>query len=269
MRRRGVPFVRYVDDLVMFCQSENDFLMLADEIAAQLGHLGQDLNWAKNEYHNCDADVSDVARASLDDESDFEGEGKSSDLRAALEAGDEGRVRFLLGGLRFNADPSGIAPLVKYRWAIRELPRQTVQYLGVVRDAIDDWAWLHEELLAGHEPRRAAGALQIARMLGRAEIPSSLGATMFELALGLDSRSLGPLRSALFVAAAKSEERAKVKTKRALEVLDGCGDAGERRALVGSLKACGSLNGSTKRAIRHARRCSYDLAPTAEWILAA
>jgi Reverse transcriptase (RNA-dependent DNA polymerase) len=270
LRRRGLPFVRYVDDIFIFCGSEGEFSRVSEALSHQLSYFGQDLNWAKNEYHPCAGAVDQADAGSLDEmASDFEESEGESDLWAALEAGDASRVSFLLGGLRWHSDPSGIAPLRAYAWAVRELPRQTMSYLRSVREFVGDWDWLHEELLGGADPSRAAASLHIAYSLRRDETPATLGAAMFDLALQLDARELGPLRAMLFATSARSQERAKLKTHRALDFLDADGDLGDRRALVGSLKACGSTSGATRMALRHALRLTPDLAPTTEWTLAA
>lgn len=270
LRRYRLPFVRYVDDIVIFCGSEGEFWQVSEALSHQLSYLGQDLNWAKNEYHSCAGGVDEVDAASMDEiAADFEESEADDDLWAALEKGDAARVRFLLGGLRARLDPSGIAPLRAYQWAIRELPRQTMSYLRSVREHIGDWDWLHDELLGGVDHSRAAASLHIAYSLGREEMPATLGAAMFDLALQLDPRELGPLRAMLLAMSAQSQERAKRKTRRALDLLDFDGDLGDRRALMGSLKACGSTSGATRMALRHAVRVTPDLAPTLEWTLAA
>jgi hypothetical protein len=268
LRRYGFPFVRYVDDLVIFCGSEGEFWRVSGDLSQQLSYLGQELNWAKNEYHSCTEQEIEHA-ASLGELSyDVEVSVGELDLWAALEAGNAKRVSFLLGGLRSHSDPSGIAALRSYRWAVRELPRQTMSYMRSVREFVDDWDWLHDELLAGSDASRAAAALHIAYSLRREETPASLGSAMFDLALQLVPREFGPLRAMLLAASARSQERAKVKTRRALDLLDFDGDLGDRRALLGSLKACGSTSGATRMAVRHACRVSPDLGPTAEWVLA-
>jgi hypothetical protein len=270
LRRFGLSFVRYVDDIVIFCQSEGEFWRVSEALSHQLSYIGQDLNWAKNEYHLCGDGVHEAGAASLDEiASDFEEGDAEGGLWAALEAGDAERVRFLLGGLRSHSDPSGIAPLRAYRWAVRELPRQAMSYLRTVREFVGDWDWLHEELLEGGGAPRAAAALHIAHSLQREETPATLGTAMFDLALRLPPREFGPLRAMLLAAAARSQERGKVKTRRAIDLLDAEGDLGCRRALVGSLTACGSLSGSARMALRSVQRLDPDLVPTVEWALAA
>jgi hypothetical protein len=270
LRRYGLPFVRYVDDIVVFCGSEGEFWHVSEAISDQLLHLGQELNWAKNTYHSCASEVDEVDASSMDEiAADFEESEAADDLWAALEKGDAPRVRFLLGGLRARIDPSGIAPLRAYKWAVRELPQQTMSYLRSVREHIGDWDWLHDELLGGADQTRAAASLHIAYSLRRNETPATLGEAMFDLAVRLDPRALGPLRAMLLAASARSQERAKLKTRRALDLLDSVGDLSDRRALVGSLKACGSASGATRMALRHALRLTPDLAPITDWAVAA
>ena len=53
LSRLGLPFVRYVDDIFVFCGSEAEFWRVSEALSHQLSYFGQDLNWAKNECHPC------------------------------------------------------------------------------------------------------------------------------------------------------------------------------------------------------------------------
>lgn len=265
----GATFTRYVDDLTIFTPTEADFWAHIAVLDDQASVLGQALNPAKTVFNPAESEAPEAGESSGGGGGRRYSDDPARDLGEAAELGDEDQVPFLLAQLGRSGDASGVRLLEETRWIVRQLPRQSAKYLRSLRSSIDNWEWIREEVITGRTQEQAATALHFAPLLERSQLPPSYGAEAFNAALALDVQRFSPLRAMLFALVGRSQEKPKLRTKRALDLADELGDLNERRALLGSLRATGGLSGVSKAGVRHLAKVVPDLAATGAWALAA
>lgn len=133
-----------------------------------------------------------------------------------------------------------------------------------------DWEWAFDLLLRPSTDETAAGQLHLARSIPRNKIGGDAGKAMFDKAHGLDRVSFGPLADQLFVRAGQSDEKARARRHRSLDLAADL--ASSEPASLNTLRCLVSVLAEGGTSDRHSGAClsqigrdQPDMIPTATW----
>ena len=221
LHREGAKALRWMDDVVMLVGKRSEYESFKDAAAEQLAHGSQSLNLSKCRYEALSA-PQDPTFAEI-----FMSAGGASampsvdpalELELRGEFQERGRIPTLLGELRKSRKPEGIDVLRRRPWIINSFPKQASVYLSAVLDAIDDWSWLMELVLADTTEENALAQLRVARLLPSSELAPDIVREVLNKALLIWRRTFAPLANQLFATSGRSGEPTNARRDRALEM---------------------------------------------------
>jgi hypothetical protein len=267
--REGVVFLRWVDDVFLFVSGEERYEEVKALAATQLALGDQALNLAKSKYERFD--VGPVV--GLDDLYGFwETSGgwssnPGTELSKLAEAREINGVSRLLGQLRYEGDPGGIAPIVSDAWLVATFPTQAGAYIRRVRDEIPDWEPVISMIFHDTTDNNVAGQLRLTRLLEHPQIGAQLGAEMFARGKSLDRSRFAPLANELLAAAGRGQEKLTNRQRRGADHALEFADLNAKRALLDACRRDRPVK-AVHATLKHLGRLVPDLAALLDLIAA-
>jgi hypothetical protein len=266
LHRLAIVYERWVDDFVVVAHDADAFDSILCAVDEQLLSGGQRLNKAKTWYEGPRQSTS-----SLDDvDFVFDDDGREASLAVlarAVEARAAKDCRFVLGGLRFRANPEA-AQFVAENDGVWELaPKHSAEYLISCRSDLteDDVDALGERCTRSPTDVTAAGVAHCARVLATRRVRASLGPPLHEAADRSASTPFRAVSPTLYRAASVSKERASVRHTRSLDTAASLNDLNAQRGLLDGV-AVDTPAKTVVAALRALERSNRDLAPTIAWV---
>jgi hypothetical protein len=272
LTRGDTRVLRWMDDILLFVTAEARYLELKGLASDQLSLNGQRLNLEKCNYEAFAGGVKDIVHEFLSGFADESGrkwfEDPASELAARAEWHNPIGISRALGQLRSIGDPTGIKTLMSYPWVLRQFPRQTGRYLWSVHADIDEWSFFTDQVLAETFDGNVASQMWLARLLRVKRVSPTIGLSLFEKGLSLDRVRFAPAANEMLVAAGRSQEKANIRQRRAVDHALEFADLDARRCLLDV--CCRETPTRQIRAgIEHLRRADPDLAATLSLVDAA
>jgi len=270
LKLHNATALRWMDDVVTPVADREEYEDIKTIAADQLARAGQALNLSKCTYDDLSsmreptfAEIFVSGGGAID--GSFADPAYELELRATFQERD--RIPTLLGQLRKHRNPDGIDVLRRNSWIITAFPKQSATYLATVEEAIDDWSWLFDIVLAQTSDDNALAQLRIARLLPRRVLNPDVARTLFDKALLVSRRKYAPLANQLFATAGQSDEATTIRRDRALEVASESASLDTVRALLSPFLE-GSASRSHKSALKDLARRNAGLNAMHDLVLA-
>lgn len=270
LRRSGVHFVRWVDDVTFWVPDLDSFWEVIEQVEDWLQLGGQRLNPSKTKFLQLAVGKPTIPAlepwlsgvADGDDPSGVVDEGSVS---ALMDDALDGLPQWL-GQLGHAENPSAIRPLLERPEVINRFPKQCGRYLRRVSGQVP-WGEVAEEIASEPTtPENAAGQLHLALVLPARSASASHSEQFFDKAQRLDGHNFAPLRDQLYFNCSRSAESTKARHRRSLETIDMTADLNTRRALLAAFRR-GGVAIVAAREMRRQAKMDPDIAPTVEWAL--
>jgi hypothetical protein len=262
-----------MDDIDMFATSECSIHAAIQEVQAYLSAHGQSLNEEKTSVEMLEANVSQSLSA-IQDEGNFDNTDEDVDpieeLRQRAIDQDGDRVPFLIGGLRSNRDPRALRLLETYPWITKTFQKQSAKYLSAVGDEVTDRdrEWIAERALETTTEDNVFEQARLAYVLRDLRALSNHGQQLFDKSRATDRSTHAVLSDALACAAATSQEKASIRSRRATEIGMELAEMNARRAHFVCLRET-NLGQQAEHALVEVVKRDPDMRITANWLRCA